>query len=83
MGRRTQPRERRKKTREGAGPRKASRHLQGVKDIDPNDIELLQKFLTEHGRIVPARVSGVSARQQRQIKRAIRRARVMGLLPVG
>jgi small subunit ribosomal protein S18 len=37
--------------------------------------------MTERGKIMPARVTGATARQQRQIKRAIRRARVMGLLP--
>lgn len=83
MGRKTQLKDGRKKTRESAGPKKAARYLEGVRDIDPRDYTLLQKFLTEHGRILPARITGVSARQQRQIKRAIRRARVMGLLPVG
>ena len=61
--------------------RKVSRHLEGVKDIDPNDFELVRKFLTDHGKVMPARLTGASAAQQRQIKRAVRRARVMGFLP--
>jgi small subunit ribosomal protein S18 len=49
--------------------------------IDYKDHELLRKFMTERGKIVPSRFVGTTAKQQRQIKRAIRRARVMGLLP--
>ncbi len=60
--------------------RRKSRYLAGVVNIDPNDIELLSKFTTEHGKILPARFTGASAKQQRQIKRAVRRARTMGLL---
>ncbi len=63
----------------GAG--KAARHLEGVKEIKSTDYELLGKFMTEHGKILPARTIGASAKQQRQIKRSIRRARTMGLLP--
>lgn len=61
--------------------RKASRHLEGVKQIDPNDVDLLRRFITEHGKIIPARLTGANARIQRQIKDAVRRARTMGLLP--
>ncbi|NQU40982.1 MAG: 30S ribosomal protein S18 [Lentisphaerae bacterium] len=63
------------------GAIKAPRHLDGVKQIRSNDYELLRKFMTDHGKIMPARTVGASAKQQRQIKRSIRRARVMGLLP--
>jgi small subunit ribosomal protein S18 len=55
--------------------------LKGVTEIDYKDAELLKKFMTDRGRVYPARFTGVSAKQQRQVKRAIRRARVMGLLP--
>ena len=61
--------------------RKKSRHLEGVSDIDPYDYELLRKFVTEHGKIISSRLSGASAKQQKQIKGAVRRARVLGLLP--
>lgn len=61
--------------------KKGARFLQGVKEIDYKDGELLKKFMTERGKIMPRRVTGTTALQQRQIKRAIGRARIMGLLP--
>lgn len=48
--------------------------------IDLNDIELLRRYVTEYGKIIPARVTGVTAMQQRAIKKGVRRARNMGLL---
>lgn len=60
--------------------KKRSRYLDGVKEIEPNNYDLLQKFLTEHGKIIPSRLTGATAKQQRQIRRGIRRARVMGLV---
>jgi small subunit ribosomal protein S18 len=69
-----------------AGPAKFSRRrgakfLEGMTEVDYKDSELLKKFMTERGKIIPRRLTGVSAKQQRQVKSAIRRARVMGLLP--
>ncbi len=61
--------------------KKGAKYLEGVKQIDYKDSELLRKFMTERGKITPRRISGTSAKQQRQVKQAIRRARVMGLLP--
>jgi small subunit ribosomal protein S18 len=61
-------------------PRKRTRHLDGVKEIDYRDYDLLRKFVTEHGKIIPARLTGANPKQQRQIKRAVRRARNIGLL---
>jgi len=61
--------------------KKGAKYLEGVKTIDYKDSELLRKFMTERGKIMPRRITGTSAKQQRQIKMAIRRARVMGLLP--
>jgi small subunit ribosomal protein S18 len=54
--------------------------LRGVTSIDYKDAELLKKFMTDRGKILPGRITGANAQQQRQIKRAIRRARVMGLV---
>jgi small subunit ribosomal protein S18 len=54
--------------------------LRGIKDVDYKDAELLKKFMTDRGKILPRRLTGASAQQQRLIKRAIRRARVMGLV---
>jgi small subunit ribosomal protein S18 len=59
---------------------KGGRLLEGVTEIDYKDAELLRKFTTERGKILSRRYTGVSSKQQRQVKRAIRQARVMGLL---
>ena len=48
--------------------------------VDINDIDLLRRFVTDYGKIIPARITGVTAAQQRKIKHGIRRARNMGLL---
>jgi len=61
----------------GRGPK----HLEGVEHIDYKDAELLRRFMTERGKIMPRRTTYASAKQQRQIRKAIRRARVMGMLP--
>jgi small subunit ribosomal protein S18 len=52
-----------------------------VKDIDFMDYQKFQKFQTERGKIVPSRISGNCAKHQRQLAKAIRKARVIGLLP--
>lgn len=52
-----------------------------VKEIDYKDIETLKNYVTESGKIVPARISGVSTKYQRQLAKAIRRARLMALIP--
>ncbi len=52
-----------------------------VKGIDYKDPKLLRRFVTERGKIVPSRISGTSARCQRQIAKAVKRARHLGLLP--
>ena len=52
-----------------------------VKDIDYKDVEFLQKFITEKGKIISTRISGNCVRHQRKIARAIKRARIMALLP--
>ena len=69
----------RRRRREVPAP-KHSRHLDGVKAVDFRDYELLRKFVTEYGKIIPARLTGANPKQQRQIKRAIRRARNIGLM---
>ncbi|NTV44880.1 MAG: 30S ribosomal protein S18 [Candidatus Yonathbacteria bacterium] len=52
-----------------------------IKYIDYKDVETLKKFVNQHGRIQNSRYSGVSAKYQRQLATAIKRARFMGLLP--
>jgi len=49
--------------------------------IDYKDAKLLQRFISERGKIVPARITAVSSGKQRQLAKAIKRARFMALLP--
>jgi len=49
--------------------------------IDYKDVRLLQRFISERGKIVPSRITAVSGKKQRQLDRAIKRARYLGLLP--
>ena len=48
--------------------------------IDYKDVKLLQRFLSERGKIVPSRITAVSTKKQRELARAIKRARFLGLL---
>lgn len=50
-------------------------------EIDYKDVELLKGYIMESGRMVPRRITGVSARYQRQLSKAIKRARFLSLLP--
>ena len=52
-----------------------------IEYIDYKDTELLKRFISERGQILPRRVSGTSAKNQRRLTIAIKRARIMGLLP--
>jgi small subunit ribosomal protein S18 len=52
-----------------------------IKYIDYKDIEILKKFLNPHGRMMSRKKTGVSAKSQRQLAVAVKRARFMGLLP--
>ena len=54
---------------------------EGVKEIDYKDINTLKNYLTETGKIVPSRLSGTSSRYQRQLATAIKRARLLALIP--
>ena len=49
--------------------------------IDYKDVRLLQRYVSERGKIVPSRITAVSAKKQRELARAIKRARFLGLLP--
>ena len=52
-----------------------------VESIDYLDYQKFQKLITERGKMVPSRITGNCARHQRQLARAIRKARVMALMP--
>ncbi len=49
--------------------------------IDYKDVDLLRKFVTERGKILPRRITGLTAKQQRDLTTAIKRARILALLP--
>ena len=49
--------------------------------VDYKDVDLLKRFIYERGKILPRRVTGTSAKNQRKVANAIKRARIMGLLP--
>lgn len=54
---------------------------EGIKEIDYKDIGILKNYIMESGRIVPSRITGTSAKYQRQLARAIKLARYLALLP--
>jgi small subunit ribosomal protein S18 len=49
--------------------------------IDYKDVKLLQRYISERGKIVPSRITAVSALKQRELAKAIKRARFMALIP--
>jgi small subunit ribosomal protein S18 len=53
----------------------------GAPIIDYKDVKLLSRYISERGKIVPSRITAVSAKKQRELAQAIKRARVLGLLP--
>lgn len=54
---------------------------EGVTEIDYKDLNTLKNYITESGKIVPSRITGTSAKYQRQLAQAIKRARFLALLP--
>lgn len=67
------PFQRRRKTCPFSGP--------NAPVIDFKDTRLMQRYVSERGKIVPSRITAVSAKKQRELARAIKRARFIGLLP--
>jgi len=55
--------------------------VEGIKEIDYKDVDLLKDFISENGKIIPARITGTKARYQRQLGTAIKRARFLALIP--
>ena len=55
--------------------------VNNIKEIDYKDVDLLQRFITETGKIVPSRITGTCARYQRRLTKAIKLARYLALLP--
>jgi len=54
---------------------------EGIAEIDYKDLNLLRQNVTETGKIVPSRITGTSAKYQRQLAAAVKRARFLALLP--
>ena len=54
---------------------------EGIEKIDYKDINLLKNYIMENGKIVPSRITGTSAKYQRQLATAIKRARFLALIP--
>ncbi|MFP6805972.1 MAG: 30S ribosomal protein S18 [Pseudomonadales bacterium] len=54
---------------------------EGITEIDYKDLELLKAYVSETGKIVPSRITGTKAKYQRQLAKAIKRARYLALIP--
>ena len=61
-------------------PRRKTSELNALPEVPFKDVELLKQYITERGRIIPRRISGNTARTQRALTLAIKRARNIGLL---
>ncbi|WWP01989.1 MAG: 30S ribosomal protein S18 [Candidatus Dasytiphilus stammeri] len=55
--------------------------VEKIKHIDYKDIGLIKNYITESGKIVPSRITGTSAKYQRKLAKALKRARFLALLP--
>jgi len=54
---------------------------EGITEVDYKDLDILKDFITEHGKIIPSRITGTKSRYQRQLSTAVKRARFLALLP--
>ena len=54
---------------------------EGAPEIDYKDLETLKQYVSETGKIVPSRITGTKAKYQRQLSTAVKRARLLALLP--
>ena len=54
---------------------------EGIKQVDYKAVDLLKDFISENGKIIPARITGTKAHYQRQLSVAVKRARFLALLP--
>ena len=54
---------------------------EGIEEIDYKDLDTLKAYVTETGKIVPSRITGTKSKYQRQLAKAIKRARFLALLP--
>lgn len=61
--------------------KKMARFTEGASEIDYKDVNFLKNYISETGKIVPCRITGIQARFQRRVSKAIKQARFLGLLP--
>lgn len=54
---------------------------EGIKEVDYKAVDILKDFITENGKIIPARITGTKSGYQRQLSAAVKRARFLALLP--
>ena len=54
---------------------------EGITEVDYKDLNLLKNYITETGKLVPARITGTKAKYQRQLTTAVKRARYLALIP--
>ena len=81
-GERKEKRDKREKRERGPYRKKICRFCaEKVLTIDYKDLARLQKFITERGKMIPARISGTCATHQRALARSIKQARFVALLP--
>lgn len=62
-------------------PRRKRNPLKGIEYVDYTNTKLLQRFINDQGKILPKRITGVNAKQQRAVNRAVKYARHLALLP--
>lgn len=53
----------------------------GAPKVDYKDVKLLTRFISERGKIMPKRITAVSSKKQRELARAVKRARILAILP--
>ena len=52
-----------------------------IAEVDYKDVNILKEFITENGKLIPARITGTRTRYQRQLSTAVKRARFLALMP--
>jgi small subunit ribosomal protein S18 len=68
-------------TTQTAKPKSCHFCVSNIKDIDYKDVQTLRRFISSYAKIVPKKRSGVCSKHQRKLAGAIKRARIMSLLP--
>jgi small subunit ribosomal protein S18 len=78
---RNQPDGQQQRARRNEPPRRKRNPLKGIEYVDYTNTKLLQRFINDQGKILPKRITGVTAKQQRAVSRAVKYARHLALLP--